>query len=164
MKEIWKDIKDYEGLYQVSNFGNVKSLTRNGTKGGLIKLVNRHGYLRARLWKNKVLQTIGVHRLVAQAFTPNIYDKEQVNHIDGNKLNNNANNLEWVSHSENMEHAYNNGLVKTKKVAQIKDGKVIKIYLNIYRASLDTKIQYSSIYWCANGIYKHAGGYEWKYI
>ena len=163
MEEIWKEIKDFEGRYMISNYGNVKSLTRNGTLGGAIKIVEKHNYLRVRLWKNKVVKTLFVHRLVAQAFIPNPLSKQQINHKDGNKKNNHVDNLEWCSASENMEHAYKNGLRKTRKVLQIKDGKVINTFLNIYRASKETGIQYSSIYWCANGVLGSAGGYNWKY-
>ena len=163
MEEIWKDIKDFEGRYMISNFGNVKSLTRNGTLGGAIKIIEKHNYLRVRLWKNKVVRTLFVHRLVAQAFVPNPLNKPQVNHKDGNKKNNYFENLEWCSASENMVHAYKNGLVKTRPIHQIKDGKIVNTFLNIHRASVETKIQYSSIYNCANGILKQAGGYDWRY-
>lgn len=163
MEEIWKEIKDFEGRYMISNYGNVKSLTRNGTLGGAIKIVEKHSYLRVRLWKNKVVRTLFVHRLVAQAFIPNPLNKPQINHIDGNKKNNCADNLEWCSASENMEHAYKNGLRKTRKVAQVKDGKIINTFLNVYRASKETGIQYASIYWCANGVLGSAGGYVWRY-
>lgn len=163
MKEIWKDIKEFEGIYKVSNLGRIKSLVRGGTNGGIITFKERHRYLRARLWKNGVVKTIGVHRLVAQAFIPNPNKLVEINHIDGNKLNNVATNLEWVTHSENMIHAYNNGFRKTKKVMQLKNGMLIKTFLNINRASLETGIEYASIYWCANGVYKTAGGFEWRY-
>ena len=164
MEEIWKNIKGYEDRYQVSNLGNVRSLMRNGTKGGEVKKNERHGYLRVRLWKNKSIKTIGIHRLVAQAFITNPLNKPQVNHKNGNKKDNRVENLEWVNATENMNHAYNNGLCKTKKVTQIKNGIVLNTYLNIYRASIETGIQYASIYRCANGVGKTAGGYEWRYI
>ena len=162
--EIWKKIDGYENIYKISNKGNVKSIARFGTIGGIIKPFYRNGYARVKLFKNGKEKIYSIHILVAKAFVPNINNKPQINHKDGNKKNNCAYNLEWVSAKENVEHAYLNGLRKTKKVAQIKNGKIINTFLNVYRASLETKIQYTSIYWCVNGKYKQAGGYEWKYI
>jgi len=120
MKEIFKDINGYEGLYQISNLGKVKSLHRiRKGKGGSncpvrerickTKLQNG-GYEQATLIKNSEPKTLYVHRLVAEAFIPNPHSKAQVNHIDGNKLNNNSDNLEWVNQSENELHARNKGL------------------------------------------------------
>lgn len=163
MEEIWKDVKDYEGIYKVSNYGNVISYARNGTRGGEKDKIERHGYYRVKLWKNKQVKTFSIHRLVAQAFVPNPLGKPQVNHKDGNKKNNYFENLEWCSASENMVHAYKNGLVKTRPVYQIKDGKIVNTFLNIHMAAVETKIPYSSIYRCANGILKQAGGYDWHY-
>lgn len=119
-KEIWKDIEGYEGLYQVSNFGKVKSL--NYKRQNKVKILKPsqtgkgafkgQGYLSLHL-KNKQFK---VHRLVAEAFIPNKENKPQINHKDGNKLNNNSNNLEWCTNSENQKHAWKNGLrVFTKK-------------------------------------------------
>ena len=119
IKEEWKDIKNYEGLYQVSNLGNVKSLERNKSNGkGLVKIdekiltqnITNWGYCKVALYKNGARKYYKVHRLVAEAFIPNPNNKEQINHIDGNKLNNNVNNLEWNTRIENMNHARINGL------------------------------------------------------
>ena len=119
IKEEWKDIKNYEGLYQVSNLGNVKSLERNKSNGkGLVKIdekiltqnITNWGYGNVALYKNGARKHHKVHRLVAEAFIPNPNNKEQINHIDGNKLNNNVNNLEWNTRIENMNHARINGL------------------------------------------------------
>ena len=119
IKEIWKDITGYEGLYQVSNLGEVKSLERMISNGkGLVKVKERiltqsitnWGYYRVALYKNGVRKYCKVHRLVAEAFIPNPESKEQVNHIDGNKLNNCVDNLEWSTRIENLNHARINGL------------------------------------------------------
>lgn len=118
MEEIWKDIQGYEGLYQVSNLGRVKSLARLDTRGQrvsekILKLgKHRAGYFRVNLYKNGKMKQYLVHRLVALAFIPNPENKEQVNHIDGNKQNNVIENLEWCTHSENIQHAYRTGLAK----------------------------------------------------
>lgn len=92
MTEIWKDIKDYEELYQVSNFGRVKSLYTNRILKGSKN--NRGGYLKVSLCKNNIKSTKTIHRLVAQAFIPNPENKPQVNHIDENKTNNMVSNIE----------------------------------------------------------------------
>ena len=122
MEEIWKDIEGYEGIYQVSNFGRAKSLgrvidTKNGrtTVKGVIMSPCGKPYLFVYLNKNHKSKYHAVHRLVAQAFIPNLENKPQVNHIDGNKTNNAVSNLEWVTQSENMLHAYRIGLEKSPK-------------------------------------------------
>lgn len=113
--EIWKDIKGFEGYYQVSNYGNIKSLTRfdgiRERKGQEIKQsLKYNGYLQVGLRKNSKRKFFSVHRLVAIHFLDNPENKPQVNHIDCNKQNNNINNLEWATSKENLHHAKINGL------------------------------------------------------
>ncbi len=109
--EIWRDIADYGGKYQVSNFARVRSLYRGKTK--LIKPDIIHtGYLRVTLYKDGKTKSHYVHVLVAQAFIPNPEGKRQVNHIDGDKNNNCVSNLEWVTPAENIHHAFETGLRK----------------------------------------------------
>ena len=118
MKEEWRDIAGYEGLYQVSNLGRVQSLDHfasNGNvdilyKGRVISQHSHNGYMLVHLCKKNKVSTTSVHRLVAKAFVPNPLNKPQVNHIDGNKANNNALNLEWCSQSENVIHGVKTGL------------------------------------------------------
>ena len=111
--EIWRDIVDYENKYQVSNFARVKSFCKGKVK--LLKLdVDNKGYLRVGLYKNGKQKMCLVHILVAKAFIPNPDNKPCVNHIDGNKQNNSIENLEWVTSSENIVHAYELGLIKVK--------------------------------------------------
>ncbi len=120
MEEIWKDINEYEGLYQVSNFGRVKSLTRECKHplGGTRKVNERimkpekgkWGYLRVHLNKNGKGERHLIHRLVVRAFIPNPGNKPEVNHINGNKQNNHVDNLEWCTSKENIQHAIRLGL------------------------------------------------------
>ena len=125
MKEIWKDIKGYEGLYKISNLGNVLrckkiKIDSKGRKRIFEDLIlkaniNKNGYKYVNL-HNKKKQAYKIHRLVAQTFIPNQENKPQVNHIDGNKENNRVDNLEWVTGKENIRHAYKNNLIKSLKI------------------------------------------------
>lgn len=126
MQEIWKDVRGYEGLYQVSNLGRVKSLerqvklrqyTKNLPEKNMKLTLNKRGYLYVHLCKNGKYQGYRVHRLVAMAFIPNPHNKPQVNHIDRNVLNNSVDNLEWCTNAENMKHASATGFRKVKKNA-----------------------------------------------
>ena len=111
--EIWRDVRDYEGLYQVSNYGRIKSFRRNAPMI-FIRYKDAKGYFSVGLKKRNVkAKYTKAHQIVAQAFIPNLKSKPQVNHIDGNKLNNRVGNLEWVTQKENIRHAYNIGLGKS---------------------------------------------------
>lgn len=127
----WKQVKEYEGLYEVSNMGDVRSVNRtvidkNGKSKKLkgkdlfftISKVDKHGHLpraSVQLWKNNMCVLKHVHRIVAEAFIPNPENKPTVNHIDGNPLNNCVANLEWATYTENQLHAYKNGLTTVSK-------------------------------------------------
>ena len=124
-------------MYQVSNYGNIKSLARQrrNSKGiymqkeKLLSLTNTStGYKKVELVKNGKKKSYKVHRLVAMAFIDNPENKPQVNHIDGNKINNHVDNLEWVTSSENCIHAYNTGLNPNKK--ELNETVVIAMYTN----------------------------------
>lgn len=120
---IWKDIKGYEGMYQVSNTGEIRSLDRYILRSidsiprfqnGKIfsKITNADGYYQIKLSKNNIPTPFRVHRLVAEAFIPNLNNLPEVNHIDCNRKNNNVNNLEWTSHLDNVKHSSNQGKYK----------------------------------------------------
>ena len=139
LEEIWKDIKGYEGLYQVSNLGRVKSLKyHRGSREQILKpKITKDGYYETALCHNKKYKYIRTHRLVAMAFCKNPYNKLEVNHKDGNKLNNYADNLEWVTSSENHKHAYKIGLQKISGGALLNRKKVKCVELNIIADSLN---------------------------
>ena len=137
LTEYWADVEGYEGYYQISNYGNVRSLDRvikektgktQTLKGRILKpRINPGGYYYIGLGKNGTKATFAVHQLEAQAFIPNpaspdgerADSKPTVNHIDGNKLNNNLSNLEWASYSENLSHAYKTGLRQAVKSSEV---------------------------------------------
>ena len=159
MKEIWKDIPEFDG-YQVSNFGRVKSLPRAGhhKKDIIMKdFIINSGYKCVTI--NKKNKTI--HRLVAKAFIKNPYNKNQVNHINGNKLDNHVDNLEWVTQGENMAHStyiLHNG--RKNKVICVELGITFE---SIRMASRKTGCRQSNIISALKGRLKTSGGYHWKY-
>lgn len=161
MKEIWKDIEGYEGLYQVSNLGQVKSLNYKRTGKEKILSLNKkkNGYLLASLCINKKQKKFLVHRLVANTFIPNPSDLPQVNHIDQNKLNNKVDNLEWC------DNRYNTRYSRAKKVVCYKDNKLIKVYDALIDVDKDG-FKYSSVCRCCNNIYGYKShlGFQWKYL
>lgn len=177
--EVWKDIKDYEGLYQVSNFGRVKRLKYTmptkikhnnfiTKKEHLMKLsLNKKGYLYVKLCKNGKTKHFQVHRLVACAFIPNLSNKPQVNHLDENPLNNCMDNLEWSTAKENLNYGTRTMRAKikiSKKVNQYTlDNKFIKTWNSMQDIERETHYFASSICLCCKNKRKKAYGYIWKY-
>ena len=178
--EIWKDINGFEGIYQISDKGNIRSLDReiicsNGSvrfqRGTEIKpYINKQGY------RTVVLHNIGKHkmcricRLVAEAFIPNPQNLPQVNHKDENKANDEKENLEWCTclynlTYNNLHHRRNNkNNRKSKPVAQIKCGKIIKVFPSIREVERVLGFQNGNISQCCNGKTKTSYGYEWAYL
>ena len=169
MEEIFKDIKGYDGLYQVSNLGKIKSLNYNRTgKEKLLKQnINSNNYFKITLSKNNVRKNYCTHVLVAKTFIENPNRLPCINHIDGNKQNNHIDNLEWVTYKQNTEHAYKRNLMKHFKVKVIqydKNMNVIKIWNSITEASMNVNTSKMNIIKCCKGINKTAKGYIWKYL
>lgn len=185
MEEIWKDIKGFEYKYQISNKGNVKikensyytmnmgEMRKRTQKSKIMKPIeNGYGYLKVSLTdENKKVSNNYIHRLVALHFIDNHCNKSQVNHLDGNKKNNNVNNLEWVSPKENIYHLVNElnfkpntkGIRQPSPVIQIdkSNGEIIAEFDTITQAHNETGISHISS--VCRGVRKTAGGYKWKY-
>ena len=172
--EIWKKIYD-SGIYEISNYGNVRSIDRIDAKGRfkkgklLSKSINNAGYEYASLFYNNKKCKKTIHRLVAEHFLE-INDKGLVvNHKDGNKLNNHVDNLEWITQKENILHSWETDLSYRhgcKKIAQYdKNYNLIKIYDAIADAEYETGISNSKIVACCkkHKSRKTAGGYIWRY-
>lgn len=183
--EIWKPVENYEGLYEVSNLGRIKSLERTvWNKGrGYYKTVperilkpsnNGQGYLFVNLCKDGKMKNCRVHRLVGQAFIPNPNNLPQINHKDENKGNNMVENLEWCSskynnnygtHNQRMAEKQRNDPKRSKPVIAIDKitGLTVK-FASIGEASRQLVINQSNIVSCLKGKLKSAGGYTWHYV
>lgn len=185
-KEQWKDIQDFESLYKISNYGRVKSLDRikkskRYYKNGLHyktkilrQTISNDGYSKMQLYGDDgSFKTVRVHRLVAEAFIPNLYNKPQINHKDGNKQNNCVDNLEWCTNGENGKHAWDNNLRtkhfgsdnrSSRKVAQYtKNNELVKVWDCISDINKDLHYSRSSIINCCRNRQTTLHGYIWKY-
>lgn len=181
--ENYVDIIGFEGKFQISDLGNVKRLSYKAkNKNGYVTLteiikknsLNWNGYYFTRLGRNNPLL---VHRLVAIAFIPNPQNKSCVNHIDGNKLNNYVNNLEWCTKAENNQHAYDVGLKKgywtkksgdkhhsSKQVTQYDlSGNIIQVFGSASEASRITGFKQPNICKCCRGESQTYKKFNWEY-
>lgn len=190
--EIWKPVVGYEGLYECSNLGNVRSLNyrHTNTIKNLSPSINKDGYIRVHLWKNRKGKVLAVHRLVAEAFLPNSDNKPEIDHINTNKTNNTVwlnedgsvnydkTNLRWVTKKENMNNPLtikdlskirigneNAKSIYRAVLQYTKDGKLIKEWASMNSAARELKISRSGICDCCNGRNrcKSYGGYVWRY-
>lgn len=181
--EVFVDIPGHEGYYQVSNYGNVRSLDRvikektaktQTLKGRILKpRINRGGYYYVGLRKNGTKATFAIHQLVAQAFLDNPDNKPIVNHINGIKTDNNVNNLEWATYSENLSHAYNTGLrtsVSSKAIGQknykrkLKPEQVIEIKRLLAEGNLTHKEIATKFSVARSTITEIKSGRRWKHL
>lgn len=166
--EVWKDILGYEGKYQISNKGRVKSLPRNEkfckrTEELILKtFVCGSGYQEVILTDHGKRQPMLIHRMVAEAFVPNTEGKREVNHKDGDKFNNDYTNLEWATPSENIRHSYD--VLQTKHYSRdvvcVETGEV---FGGLKEAADKYGLQSPLIWKCCNGTQKTTGGYHWRY-
>ena len=176
-REKWRDIKGYEGLYQVSNLGRIKSLPKKIKMRNqyteiemILKPVkDKYGYYHITLCKEKEKnKSRQIHRLVAETFIPNLQNKPQINHINGIKTDNRIENLEWVTAKENTQHMLKLGLKKNfrrKKINQYDlEGNFIKQWNSMTLASKCIGLTGNShICSCCKGERKTAGGFIWRY-
>ena len=182
--EIWKPVQGYEGLYEVSSLGRIKSLERyieqvqNGVlckrpqKERILKLANFKGYFSVNLTLNGFQKLYLVHRLVAKAFIPNPENKKEVNHLNGIRNDNQIENLEWATRSENSQHAYDTGLRKKYYNSENKSsvaisqftlgGQWICDWAGALHAQKELGIDSCHISKCINGKRATTGGYIWK--
>jgi len=181
--EFWEEIPLFEGVYQISSHGRLKSFKRIGG-GYILSNVNiKGGYLSIVLSHREEIRYTRIHRLVAEAFIPNPEGKSQVNHKDTNKQNNSADNLEWVTPKENVQDAIMNGVdffsgmnnynkyIRPKRIQQSTlEGEFIEEYLNGTEASYQTGVCHRNILQVASrdeykpGLTrKQAGGFIWKF-
>lgn len=176
MKEIFKDIKGYEGKYLISNFGKVISLKKSILL--TLKKINT-GYWVIQLWKNNRYENFLVHRLVGIHFVPNPTNLPQINHKDSDKENCRADNLEWSTQKENIIHAIKSGKFNprtmvgrsgkdspvSKKTGQYNlVGELIKKWENAADIKRELGLSLSGISMCCSGKKKHCGGYIWRHI
>lgn len=168
--ELYKGIPNYEEIYQVSNLGKV----RNITTGKILKpFLNKYGYLQVTLCKNGKTKLFRVHRLVAECFIENPFKKEQVNHINGNKIDNRIDNLEWCTGSENVKHSYKNKLQVAKRGKNNKlskrviqydlEGNLIKEWDSVGEVFRELNIKKQYISACCLRKIKHTRGYIFRY-
>ena len=172
--EEWRDVVGYEGLYQVSDQGRVKSLERKNCLGRTVKerilksRTNRYGYMEVNLCAGGKRKVFAVHRLVCQAFHENLDNKPQVNHLNEDKKDNRACNLEWCTCKENNNHGTRNvrmAKAQSKQVGQFtREGKLIKIWPSLSEVKRQLGFSQSHISEAARGKLKTAYGFIWKYI
>ena len=165
--ETWKSIAGYEGIYEVSDLGRIKSL-KHGNERILKPGKQTCGYLQVCLRKDGHTKRLFVHRLVADAFIQNPNNLETVNHKDEVKTNNVASNLEWMSQKDNLNYGTHNkrmaeALSKQVQMLDKSTDELLATFPSTMEAERVTGINHSNICSCCNGKIKSAGGYKWRY-
>lgn len=161
-EEEWQDVLGFEELYQVSSFGNVRTIKKGEAE--MSQQENRNGYMTVHLRDKGVERRAMVHRLVAEAFIPNPNGFRDVNHKNGDKSDNRVENLEWASHSDNMAHSFRELGKNVRHIVQLDlDNNFIERWNSIIEASEATGICRTDIGECCRGNRKHTKGYKWKY-
>lgn len=171
MQEVWKDIEGYEGKYQISNLGNVKSLNYRGQgyAKNLVPKVNNYGRLWVELMKDGVKRQFLIHRLVGMAFIPNPDNLPQINHMDENPRNNRMDNLEWCTGEYNRGQYIKNHPGGRKKINVLpvnqidSDGNIVKRWNDSRTITNETGMSQWSITQCCDGKRKTAYGFRWQY-
>lgn len=160
MEEIWKEVKGFEGIYWVSNKGEIKSAPRRGSKGGILQgKISHKGYREVTMRKDGKQYTLKVHRLVAEAFIPNPDDLPDVNHKDENKLNNCVDNLEWCTTEYNT--LYGTRTVRSGRPIRCKETGVV--YPGSAWAARELGVDQSTITKCCNNPNRGTKGLHWEY-
>ena len=168
--EEWKDIDGYDGVYQVSSEGRVRSFQRNKCEILKCHIVGKTKHLKIGLYKDKKRKHYYVHKLVAKAFIPNPNNYTEINHKDENPLNNNVKNLEWCTHLYNMtygtcqERSRKTHLERTPSILMYDKEGVLKATFNsVVDAEKETGTPHSNIIACCKGRLKTANGYVWRH-
>ena len=165
MIEIWKNIEGYEGLYQVSNLGNVKSLNyKKMCKERILKpLLDSKGYYDIKLFKNKEYKIYKIHRLVCQAFIPNPNNLPQVNHKNEIKTDNRVENLEWCTAEYNCNYGTRNDRIRKPILQFTLEDDFVKRWNSTREIQRELGLCHSHISKCCKGKYKSMYGYKWFY-
>ena len=175
--EIWKPVKNYESLYEVSNYGRVRSLPRKPYRKKVIIMspgIAGEGYLSINLYKKGQAKKQYVHRLVAEAFIENPHNYPEINHKDEIRTNNAVDNLEWCTSKYNKNYGNRNRKMSAVKIGRFCDENAVKrspvicietgkYYSTMRLAALDSGASYTKITECCKGRRQKTGGYHWRY-
>ena len=164
IKEYWKPVVGYEGLYMVSNWGRIKSMNYNHSgKERIMKQKIQGGCYSVNLSKNGIIKTYLVHRLVAEAFIPNLNNYKEVNHKDEDKTNNSVDNLEWCDRGYNNNYGTRTEKCSKKVYQYTLDGKFVKEWKSTAECGRNG-YNYGHVAACCRGELKTHKGYIWKYL
>lgn len=177
---MWEKVKNYEDLYEVNEFGEIRSIKRLGTSGGLIKpTTDKNGYQKISLCKNGIQKTMSVHRVVYYSFFPNTDETLQINHKDENPSNNRLDNLEAITQKENLNYGTRNerisvtnsdlngnfqkNISKQIKCYEYPSMKYLRDFNSTKQVERELGIFHSHVSKCCKNIYKQINGYTFRY-